>query len=63
MTDTTSRTSSQTYFNWLCVKDIDTTQTANIKIVVLQAWHIFTIERIIAMFYLKCDVYAAIGIT
>jgi len=32
----------------LCVKDNDTTQTAN---VVLQAWHIFTRTRTIAMFY------------
>ena len=36
-----------------CVKDNDTTKTANIKIVVLQAWHIFTRTRTIAMFYLK----------
>jgi len=35
------------------VKDNDTTKTANIKIVVLQSWHIFTRTRTIAMFYLK----------
>ena len=39
-----------------CVKDNDTTKTANIKIVVLQAWHIFTRTRTIAMFYLKCQI-------
>ena len=33
--------------------DNDTTKTANIKIVVLQAWHILTRTRTIAMFYLK----------
>jgi len=37
----------------LCVKDNDRTKTANIKMVVLQAWHIFTRTRTIAMFYLK----------
>jgi len=38
----------------LCVKDNDTTKTANIKIVVLRAWHIFTRTRtIIAMLNLK----------
>jgi len=34
-------------------KDNDTTKTANIKIDVLQAWHIFTRTRTIAMLYLK----------
>jgi len=38
------------------VKDNDTTKTANIKIVVLQSWHIFTTTRTIAMFYLKCKI-------
>ena len=31
-------------------------KTAKIKIVVLQAWHIFTRTRTIAMFYLKCKI-------
>jgi len=31
-------------------------KTANIKIVVLQAWHIFTRTRTIVMFYLKCKI-------
>jgi len=35
----------------LCVKDNDTTKTANIKIVVLQALHMFTRTCTIAMFY------------
>jgi len=41
-----------------CVKDNDTTKTANrpIKIVVLQSWHIFTRTRTTAMFYLKCKI-------
>ena len=39
-----------------CVKDNDTTKTANIKSFVLQAWHIFTRTRTIAMFYLKCKI-------
>jgi len=38
----------------LCVKDNDTTKTANIKIVVLLAWHVFTRTR--TMFYLKCKI-------
>jgi len=38
------------------VKDNDTTKTANIKIVLLQSWHIFTRTRTIAMFYLKCKI-------
>jgi len=33
----------------LCVEDNDTTKTANIKIVVLQSWHIFTRTRAIAV--------------
>jgi len=32
------------------VKENDTTKTANIKIVVLQSWHISTRTRTIAMF-------------
>jgi len=40
----------------LSVKDNDTTKTANIKIVMLQSWHIFTRTRTIAMFYLKCKI-------
>jgi len=40
----------------LCDKDNDTTQTANIKIVVLQSWHMFTRTRTIAMFYLQCKI-------
>jgi len=40
----------------LGVKDNDTTQTVNIKIVVLQSWHIFTRTRTMAMFYLKCKI-------
>jgi len=42
--------------NWtftLCVKDNDTTKTANIKIVLLQVWDIFTTTHNIAMFYLN----------
>jgi len=31
-----------------------TQKTANIKIVVLQSWDIYTRTRTIAMFYLKC---------
>jgi len=38
------------------VKNNDTTKTANIKIFVLQSWHIFTRTRTIAMFYLKCKI-------
>jgi len=34
----------------------DTTKTTNIKIVVLQAWHIFTRTRTIAVFYLKYEI-------
>jgi len=37
----------------LCVKDDDTTTTANIKIVVLQYWHIFIRTRAFAKFYSK----------
>jgi len=37
----------------LCVKDYDTTKPANIKIVVLQAWHIFTRTCTVAMLYLQ----------
>jgi len=37
----------------LYVKDNDRTKTANIQIVVLQPWRIFTRTRNIAMFYLK----------
>jgi len=33
--------------------DNDITQTANIKIVVLQSWHISTRNRTIAIFYIK----------
>jgi len=33
----------------LGVKDYDTTKTADIKIVVLQSWHIFTRTRNIAV--------------
>jgi len=33
----------------LGVKDNETTKTANIKIVVLQSWHIFTRTRTIAV--------------
>jgi len=40
----------------LCVKDNDTKTTANIKICVLQSWHIFTRTCTIAMFYLKCKI-------
>jgi len=40
----------------LCVKDNDTTKTANIKIAVLQSWHIFIRTRTIAMIYLKCKI-------
>jgi len=40
----------------VCVKDNDTTKTANTKICVLQSWHIFTRTRTIAMFYLKCKI-------
>jgi len=40
----------------LCVEDNDTTTTANIKIVVLQSWHIFTRTRTIAVFYFKCKI-------
>jgi len=32
-------------------------KTANIKIVVLQSWHIFTRTRTIAMFYLKYKIF------
>jgi len=39
-----------------CFKDNDTTKTANIKIVVLQSWHIYTKIRTIAMFHLKCKI-------
>jgi len=35
------------------VKDNNTTKTANIKLVVLQSWHVLTRTRTIAMFYLK----------
>jgi len=38
----------------LCVQDNDRTKTANKKIVVLQAWYIFTRTRTIAMCYFKC---------
>jgi len=40
----------------LFVKDIDTTKTEIIKIVVLQSWHIFTRTRTIAKFHLKCKI-------
>jgi len=40
----------------LCVKDNDAIKTADMKIVVLQAWHIFTRTRTIAMLYLKCKI-------
>jgi len=40
----------------LCVKDNDTTNTAYIKIVKVQAWHIFTRTRTITMLYLKCKI-------
>jgi len=42
----------------LRVKNYDTTKTANIKIVVLQFWHIFTRTRrpTIVVLYLKCKI-------
>jgi len=40
----------------LCVKDNDTKKSANIKNFVLQAWHIFTRTRIIAMFRWNCKI-------
>jgi len=46
----------------LCVKDNDTSKTANIKSVVLQACYNFTITRTIAMFYLKCKIVCTCNI-
>jgi len=31
-------------------------KTANIKIIVLQSWHILTRTRTVAMFYFKCKI-------
>jgi len=41
----------------ICAKDNDTTKTANIKIGVLQSWHIFTRTRTIAMFYVVSGLF------
>jgi len=46
----------QTEHFTLCVKYKDTTTTANIKIVVLQSWHIFTRIRTIDMFWAYLNV-------
>jgi len=45
----------------LCANDNDATKTASIKMVVLQACHIFTRTRTIAMFYLKCKIVRTCG--
>jgi len=38
------------------VKNNDTIKSANIKMAVLQSWHIVIRTRTIAMFYLKCKI-------
>jgi len=46
-----------------CVKDNDTINTVNIKMVALQVWHIITRTRTIAMFYLKCKIARGLHVT